>query len=60
MVITNEAEYSGYTDDGFTTKGRRTARPWYERGGEPYLEQTAAVVAESEPAHLLRHLTREG
>lgn len=60
VVITNEAEYSGYTDDGFTGKGRRTARPWYERGGAPYLEQTAATVVEQEVGALLRHLTREG
>lgn len=52
-TLINEAEYSGYTDDGFTFRGKATARPWAQRGGAPYLEQVADAQVESEAQALL-------
>lgn len=60
VVITNNADHGGYANTGTTRKGAHTARPWYERGGEDYLDQTARAVLETEPAALLDHLTGGG
>lgn len=52
-VLENGADYSGYTDGGFTQKGAATARPWHERGSSPYLTQLADAQVEPEAQALL-------
>ena len=34
-------EYSGYTNEGYTTKGPETARSYRSRGSEPYMQRAA-------------------
>lgn len=60
VQVTNEADHGVYANTGTTRLGPHTAKPWYERGGEDYLDQTARKVLETEPAALLDHLTGGG
>jgi hypothetical protein len=60
VTVTNGADYGVYANEGYTRRGQRTARPYFERGGEDYLDQTAGKVLETEPALLLDHLTGGG
>ncbi len=60
VTVTNDAGYGVYANEGYTRRGQRTARPYFERGGEDYLDQTAGHVLEVEPALLLDHLTGGG
>ena len=58
-TLTNDADYSGYTEGGFTIKGGKTAKPWAARGAVPYLEQVANEHAEAEAGLLLAHITED-
>lgn len=60
VVVTNEADYSGYTDGGFTRAGQATANPYRERGATDYLEQTADRIVEDEAGELVTHLGGSG
>lgn len=60
VLLTNESDHGDHANRGTTRRGPGTAKPWYERGGEPYLDQTAAKVLEAEPTKLLDHLTGGG
>jgi len=55
-VIENAADYSGYTDGGYTAKGAATAKPWAQRGSTDYLRQTAEAEVEREAQALLDHI----
>jgi len=57
-LITNEADYSGYTDAGFTRKGKATAKPWDKRGAKDYTEQVADVMAEKMATDIVVRITR--
>lgn len=38
-TITNAKRYAGYTEEGYTFRGQRTARSYYQRGATDYGEQ---------------------
>lgn len=56
VVLVNEADYSGHTNDGTTRAGPRTANPYHERGSTDYLDQTADRIVEDEAGVLVTHL----
>ena len=60
VVLVNDAEYSGYTDAGFTRNGAGTANPYHERGSTDYLDQTADRIVEDEAGALVTHLGGSG
>lgn len=35
--VRNEADYSGYVEEGYTKQGARTAKPYHARGGRDYV-----------------------
>lgn len=44
--LINEAEYRKYTDDGYTRKGKGTARSFKARGSERYSDQISLRIAD--------------
>lgn len=60
-VIHNEAEYSGYVDDGYTRwKGAQSAKPWRARGSTAYTVQTLQGAAERAARAMADRLRGDG